>query len=354
MTHFLQDILRQPGELIKSLRHTTGPGWEDLQRAAAVVRSAKQVYVSGIGSSWHAGMAVQSMFQSNGWPAVLFDASELLHFAELPPQSAIIVLSRSGRSVEVRQLLAKAKSQHAVVIGLTNTPESPLAEEAEIVLPLACAFDHQVSVAMYSAPAMVGALLALAASDRLADAATEALRSSIEAASEAMPGWLSALDESDWLEPDAHYYFLGRGGSLSSCYEARLLWEEAAKTPASAMGTGGFRHGPQEMVREGVRIGLWVDGTRLREEDLVLARDLRKLGANVMLIGQGLCAELADLVFCLPPIPHAWQFLIDIIPAQLASERFARLRGVDCDAFRICSYIVESEGGLFPAPIERS
>ncbi len=169
-----------------------------------------------------------------------------------------------------------------------------------------------------------------------------------------MPAWQSAIDESDWLAPDAPYYFLGHGGSLSSCYEARLLCEEAAKSPASAMGTGGFRHGPHEIVREGVRIGLWVEGVKMREQDLALASDLRQLGAKVMLIGQELAPVAADLVLRLPYIPPAWQFLIDSFPVQLVAERLARLRGVDCDAFRICSYIVESEGGLLPAPVERS
>jgi len=48
----------------------------------------------------------------------------------------------------------------------------------------------------------------------------------------------------------------------------------------------------------------------------------------------------------LPAIPPEWQFLIDIIPAQLVAERLARLSGVDCDSFRLCSYIVEDDWGL--------
>jgi hypothetical protein len=65
-----------------------------------------------------------------------------------------------------------------------------------------------------------------------------------------------------------------------------------------------------------------------------------------MLIGQDLPANAADLMLPLPEVPAAWQFLVDIMPAQLVAERFARLRGVDCDAFRICPYIIVDEGGL--------
>ena len=47
------------------------------------------------------------------------------------------------------------------------------------------------------------------------------------------------------------------------------------------------------MVREGVRIGLWIDGERMREQDLALAGDLRELGAEVLLVGQQLPDDAA-------------------------------------------------------------
>ena len=115
-----------------------------------------------------------------------------------------------------------------------------------------------------------------------------------------------------WLAPGAVFYFLARGSSLGSCLEARLLWEEGLKSPATAMGTGSFRHGPQEMVNKDVRFGMWIDGERMRGQDLAVARDLRQLGASVMLIGRDLPQDAGNLVFQLPAAPPDWQYLIDI------------------------------------------
>src|SRR5262249_45341804 len=120
------------------------------------------------------------------------------------------------------------------------------------------------------------------------------------------------------------------------------------KSPATAMATGRFRHGPQEIVNKGVRFGMWIDSAQMRGQDLAVARDLRKLGASVMLIGQKLPEDAGDLVFQLPAIPAGWQFLIVIICGQVVGEGLAGLFGVDCDAFRLSSFIVEDEGGLLP------
>src|SRR5882672_5904763 len=110
-----------------------------------------------------------------------------------------------------------------------------------------------------------------------------------------------------WFAFGAVYYFLARGSSLGSCQEARLLWEEGVKSLASAMGTGSFRHGPQEMVTKGARFGVWIDGEWMRGQDLAVARDLRRLKASVMLIGQNLPKDAGDLVFELPAVPPDWQ-----------------------------------------------
>jgi glucosamine--fructose-6-phosphate aminotransferase (isomerizing) len=354
MTALMQDILNEPHELTRTLEHTLGPGRAAVESAARVVDRVEQVTITGIGSSWHAGMAILSLFEAGsgpsaaGRPASLIDASELLHFAQIPRNSALLVLSRSGRSVEVVQLLEKARRAGAPVIGITNTPDSPLAQSAEVTLRLEAAFDHNVSVTMYSALTLAGGLLASAVLGTLDGALTAALRDALAASSEALAGWREQVEQSAWIAGDTPTYFLARGGSLATCHEARLLWEEAAKTTATAMTTGGFRHGPQEILGPGtpLRVGLWIDGERLRDQDLALAADLRRHGARVMLVGQGLPAEAADLVFRLPAIPAPWQFLIDAVPAQLAAERLARVRGVDCDSFSICPYIVEDEGGL--------
>ncbi|MBZ5663246.1 MAG: SIS domain-containing protein [Acidobacteriia bacterium] len=346
MTYFLQDILRQPQELERAISYLSGAGRHTLQTAAVTIRKARHVYLTGIGSSWNAAFGASAIFYGAGRPVYLQDAGELLQFATFPAESVIIAISRSGRTVEIVNLLAKARESEATVIGITNSADSVLAQEAQISILLPTLRDHAVSVNTYSALALAAAALACAVVDSFDEKLAISLSTSVAETERRIPNWQEQIAGNNWFAPGKLVHFLARGGSLGSCYEARLLWEEGAKSEATALGTASFRHGPQEMVVKGSRFGIWVDRQRGREQDLSVARDLRRLGASVVLIGQNLPPDSGDLVFQLPSIPAQWQFMIDILPAQLAAEYLARLSGVDCDSFRICSYIVEDEFGL--------
>ena len=300
-----------------------------------------------MGSSEHAGMAVVSLFGKQRHKVHVVDTSELLNSGSWPAGSAFVILSRSGKSGEIVELVERAGRDGSVVIGVTNTPESSLGQNAMMTLELKSSFDHCVSVTMYSALTLVGGLLAEVCEGEIdVERRGDDLRRSLEAARGCMTEWRQELSGNPWLSAEqAPTYMLARGGSLASCHETELLWEEAAKSPATAMSTGKFRHGPQEMISESTRLGVWFDVAH-READMKLITDAQQHGAKVMAIGTNAPADCEDLVFKLPPIEPAWQFLIDIIPAQLCAEHLAGLRGEDCDAFRICSYIVESESGL--------
>jgi len=354
-TMLFMDICKQPMQLARSLSHMFGPGKPSLEAAAAVLREPSPIVIAGIGASWHAGMAMQAQLLACGCPALLVDASELLHCAQVPHGATVVLLSRSGKSTEIVQLVEKCRSRSATIIAITNQADSPLAQGSQIVLNTSTDFDHAVSVSTYSAIAMAGALLACEATGQLARSLHDELLQALVGTAAAIPEWRKTIVQSGWLGDDSGAtYFLARGAGLASCHEARLLWEEASKKPATALTAGGFRHGPQEIVRDGFRAGIWIDADRMRCQDLDLARDLRRLGARVLLIGQRLEEGSADCVLRLPAIPSQWQFLIEIIPIQIAAEKLAILRGEDPDSFRLCSYIVEHEGGLIQAAPQSS
>src|SRR5260370_20885235 len=109
MTHFLDDIFRQPRSLLSTMDYLAGAAQPMLESAAAAIRKSRHVYLTGIGSSYYAGVGAASLFDQGVRPVYMQDAAALLHFAAFPPDSVMIVISRSGQCEEMIVLLAKAR-----------------------------------------------------------------------------------------------------------------------------------------------------------------------------------------------------------------------------------------------------
>jgi fructoselysine-6-P-deglycase FrlB-like protein len=286
------------------------------------------------------------MFHNKGMPALHFDASELLHFARLIPNSVALVLSRSGKSVEIVKLMARFKEDGIPVIAITNTENTPLSEGAEVCLQLGAQFDHLISITMYSGLALMGCLLVEQTQGTDMRVLVSELGLKLLQVEQQLPIWSATLEETDWLEPDRPTCFLARGSSMASASEARLLWEEVAKSNASALTTGGFRHGSQEMIFSNSRIAIWIDSRIMRTEDFALIDLMCNASAKVAVIGSQFKSDKVDLYFEVPAARDGWQFIYDVIPAQLASEQLAHRKGVSGDEFRLCPYIIDSEQTL--------
>src|SRR2546426_7401535 len=286
MTHFLRDILRQPKELQRTIDFLLGAGRPALDAATTAIRRARHVYLTGIGSSWHAALCAGTLFNLGASPVYLYDAGELLEFAEFPTDAVVMVISRSGRSVEIVKLLAKARECGATVIAITNSPEGPLARGAQLPIAIPIELDHAISVNTYSTLAATAGILASAAVGTWSASLAATLLASFAKTDAAISVWQAQVADTTWFAPKAVTYFLARGCSTGSCQEARLLWEEGVKSPATAMNTGSFRHGPQEMVAAGGGIWILVDAGRKRGREFVGGRDVAEVDAAVVVVGQ--------------------------------------------------------------------
>ena len=92
------------------------------------------VAVVGMGASTHAGTVFVEALRAAGQRAVNVDASAVAHYlAGCPLADHVIVISESGRSPEP---IAAARWWGIRPIVVTNVPASPVAEVADLVVPL--------------------------------------------------------------------------------------------------------------------------------------------------------------------------------------------------------------------------
>ena len=354
MTPLLSNILNQPESLRAVAAYQFGDGWHALVRAAALLQSKKRVVLSGMGASFHACVPLQYTLSALGIHAAAIESAELLYFlpAAIDHDTAVILVSRSGESVEVTKALPLLRERSATVIGVINVPDSKLAREADQAIVLQSPSDQMVAIQSYTATLLVFALLSAVISGE-ADEAKAELAHAIDLLADFVPSWVGASEGWSEFLSQAPLYLLARGSALGAVQEGVLLMHETAKAPAIGLSVAQFRHGPVEVVDSSFRAIVIGTAAATREFDIELAKDLGRMGGQARWLGPD--AEQHDLEpLCSWPsaMPSRFTSIAEIIPLQLAAYRNAELRGVHPGEFRWAPLITKTEAG-FSVPVPR-
>ena len=151
---FLSDIHAQPETLARVCgAYADGEMAQALRAAAAAIRdTGLPVYLTGMGASYFALVAMKALLDRAGIPAMLEDTAYLLEYgrATLRPGQALIVVSQSGRTAEAVGLM-QAIGDHTPLIVVTNDPTTDLAKRADYLLPLLAKPDGGVALKTYTA-----------------------------------------------------------------------------------------------------------------------------------------------------------------------------------------------------------
>jgi len=325
LNSFYQDIHQQPEALRQLVTHYRAAG-------ASLDGLAKpgRVLLTGMGASFHAALWASYVLQAQGVWAIAVEASDLLYFSGILLQDVdkIIFISQSGASAEVLPVVELLPAS-IELIGITNDMDSPLAQQADVVLPLVAGNETTVATKTYlNSMACLWLLCQTwrhgSREDdyqsllRLADVAAQLLGS----AEETSTYWIEQLSQVNQL------YFLGHGPHITTARQAAMMLGEWAKRPAIGTSIGAFRHGPIEVVAPGTgAVVLGVKGiTDTSTENL--ASDLRSYGATVIPVIEGRTVQRIQAQETGRDFDEMLSPLLDIIPAQLFSEAMARHLGI--------------------------
>ena len=329
------DIRRQPESLRQAWQHQLGAGSGALAAAARTIAGARRVLFTGMGSSLFAAIPAACYLERYGVAAECVETAELLHFrhASLDSLTVVVIVSRSGESVEAVKLLSLAAHAQAKVVAVTNVADSRLARDAPLSLLFRSANDHMVSVQSYTSSVAVLLLLAANSLDHSVNS-WPAIDELCERLERAVQSALASAEEWIGFFADAYgIYFLGRGAALASAHEAALLMQEAARTPAAALSTAQFRHGPVEVTGASTRAVIFPSPGPAGDLDMALAGDMGRMGASVRVCDGRSAGD--------PFAP-----VVEIVPVQAASCALAVAQGLDPGHFRYASLVTASESGF--------
>lgn len=125
--------LRAEGEAILAAAGRLG---QDFVRAVDLLAAVRRVIVSGIGKSGIVARKIAATLTSTGTPARYLHPVESLHgdLGMIEPDTAAILLSKSGETEELFGLLAELARRQVPVIAITGTADSTLGRAAQAVL----------------------------------------------------------------------------------------------------------------------------------------------------------------------------------------------------------------------------
>lgn len=129
-----QAVLQQELQALSRLADALPTSFSDAVQALASCRGA--VLVSGIGKAGWIGQKISASLASTGTRSHFLHPSEAMHgdLGRIGPDDLVLMLSNSGNTPEVNQLLPTLQRRRIPIIALTATEDSELARAADIVV----------------------------------------------------------------------------------------------------------------------------------------------------------------------------------------------------------------------------
>lgn len=109
-----------------------------IQAVQTIENATGRVIVCGVGKSGHIARKIASTFSSTGTAAYYVHPTEASHgdLGMIVPDDVLLIISNSGETAELRDILSYSRRFAVPLIALTSKPESALGTAADIVLEL--------------------------------------------------------------------------------------------------------------------------------------------------------------------------------------------------------------------------
>jgi glucosamine--fructose-6-phosphate aminotransferase (isomerizing) len=340
-----EEILEQPHRLGLLLREQQ----DSAHKIADSIRSReiRYVFLAARGTSDNAGRYANYLWGAhNRLPLALATPSLFTYYDEPPCLDGALVVgvSQSGKSPDIVSVLTEGRRQGCLTLAVTNEPDSPLAEAAELVLNIQAGVEKAVAATKtYTAELMALAMISVALGAD--ENAWQELAN--------IPGWIDEVIQQDAAIARMAERFrymtqcvvLGRGYNYATAFEWALKLKELTYVVAEPYSSADFQHGPIAMVEGGFPVLAVAPQGKVYDSMLEMLTVLRrKQNAELVVISDDPRAlALAQSAIKLPAgIPEWLTPLVTIVAAQLFACHLTVVKGFNTDAPRSISKITET------------
>jgi glucosamine--fructose-6-phosphate aminotransferase (isomerizing) len=348
--HFmLKEIYEQPRSVKDSMRGRLHAEKGEVKLGGIVeheakFKNAKRIIFIACGTSWHAGLVGEYLFEEFARiPVEVEYASEFRYRNPIIyPDDIVIAISQSGETADTLAAIELAKAKGATIVGVCNVVGSSIARATH-----AGSYTHagpEIGVAStkaFTAQVTVLTLMALHVA-RIKGTMPESRFRQILYELEAIPHKIdsvlklnNAIKEISYKYKDStNALYLGRGFTFPVALEGALKLKEISYIHAEGYPAAEMKHGPIALIDE--EMPVFVIATKGANYEKVVS-NIQEVKARkgkviaVVTAGDKEVKEMADFVMEIPETDEALVPLISVVPLQLLSYHIAVMRGCNVD-----------------------
>lgn len=347
--HFmLKEIMEQPESVCNSMRGRILPDkgtakLGGLESVAERLAGSKRIIISACGTSWHAGLVGEYMFeQFTRIPTEVEYASEFRYRNPIVgPEDSIFFISQSGETADTLAAMREAKEKGALALGICNVVGSTIARESdagvfihagpEIGVASTKAFTSQLVVL-----SLITLLLARKKNMSLVDG-----KSIVTELNEIPDKISSILKLNDQIEAIAgefkdakNFLYLGRGYNFPVALEGALKLKEISYIHAEGYPAAEMKHGPIALIDENMPAVFIAPKDSTYEKIISNIEETKARKGKIIAIASENDNEIDKLVDFAVKIPDTIRMLMPIltvVPLQLLAYHIAVKKGLNVD-----------------------
>jgi glucosamine--fructose-6-phosphate aminotransferase (isomerizing) len=348
--HFmLKEIYEQPDAIIDTFRGRLNVAERTIKLSGFEAhedkfRDAQRIIVVACGTSWHAGLVGEYLFEDAARiPVEVEYASEFRYRNPvINEKDVVIAISQSGETADTLAAIKLAKESGAFVFGICNVVGSSIARLAdtgaythagpEIGVASTKAFTTQITLLM---------LLALR-TGQLRGTLTDEDFDRVTSQMEALPKWIEKVLQMDQsiakiaeiYKDAANFLYLGRGYNFPVALEGALKLKEISYIHAEGYPAAEMKHGPIALIDKNMPVVVVATKKGHYEKVVSNIQEIKSRDGKIIAVvtqGDTSVRALADHVIEIPDVTEALTPILASVPLQLLAYHIAVMRGCNVD-----------------------
>ncbi len=348
--HFMiKEIFEQPRSIADSMRgrlravdaHLMLGG---LSNYADKLATADRIVIVGCGTSWHAGLVAEYLFEELARINVEVEYASEFRYRNpvIHERDIVIAISQSGETADTLAAIELAKSKGATIFGVCNVVGSSIARATH-----AGAYTHagpEIGVAStkaFTAQVTVLTLMAIETAKKKGTI-TEDVYRQLLAELETIPSKVERVfDNAAKIKEIAfiftyarNFIYLGRGLNFPVALEGALKLKEISYIHAEGYPAAEMKHGPIALIDEDMPVVFLATKDSSYEKIVSNIQEVKARKGRVIAIvteGDTLIPSMVDFVIEVPKVHEILTPLVSVIPLQLLSYYIAVMRGRNVD-----------------------